>query len=74
MTVCMPDERQESVKQGIAPPEESKVGKQAEEKLREQLINTPEHARPDSAMGGTSDVDSPVDEAETQRALNQEES
>ena len=69
----MPDERAESIAQGIAPPEESRKGKEAEAKLREQLINTPEGARPDSAMGGTSDVDAPVDDAETQRLMNEKD-
>lgn len=69
----MPDERAESLKQGIAVPEESKVGKDAEVRRLEELQNAPEETRPDGAMGGTSDVDSPVDEAETTRALNQED-
>jgi hypothetical protein len=69
----MPDERAESITQGIAAPEESKVGKEAEARRIEQLIRTPEEARPDSAMGGTSDVDSPVDDAETSRLRNQDE-
>lgn len=69
----MPDERAESITQGIAAPEESKRGKEAEARLREQLVNTPESARPDSAMGGTSDVDSPADEAETARLQNQKD-
>lgn len=68
----MPDERAESISQGIAPPEESKIGKEAERRAQEELINTPESARPDSAMGGTSDVDAPVDDAEMLRARNEE--
>lgn len=68
----MADERAESIKQGIAVPDESRIGKEAELRNREQLINTPEEARPDSAMGGTSDVDAPVDEAETTRLMNEE--
>lgn len=67
----MPDERAESIQQGIAAPEESRRGKEAEARLREQLISTPEEARPDSAMGGTSDVDSPADEAGTARLTNE---
>lgn len=61
----MPDERKESIEQGIAPPPESTIGKAAERENREQLIRTPEEARPDSAMGGTSDADSAGDEAWT---------
>jgi hypothetical protein len=69
----MPDERAESIKQGIAAPDESKVGKAAEARNREALVNIPEEARPDSAMGGTSDVDAPIDDAEASRAMNQKE-
>ncbi|HEV3483976.1 MAG TPA: hypothetical protein VG106_01110 [Vicinamibacterales bacterium] len=61
----MPDERKESIEQGIAAPPESAIGKAAERENREQLIRTPEEARPDSAMGGTSDADSAGDEAWT---------
>jgi hypothetical protein len=73
MTGGMPDERVESISQGIAAPEESRKGKEAEARLREQLVNTPEEARPDSAMGGTSDVDAPVDDAEMARLRNQKD-
>ena len=68
----MPDERAESLKQGIAAPDESPIAKEAEKRRIEQLVNTPVNARPDSAMGGTSDADSPADEAETSRAMNEE--
>lgn len=71
MNPRMPDERAESISQGIAAPDESKVGKEREAQNREQLINIPESARPDSAMGGTSDVDAPVDDAEMLRARNE---
>lgn len=69
----MPDERAESISQGIAAPPESKEGKKAEERNREQLIRTPPEAQPDSAMGGTSDVDAPVDDAELNRARRERE-
>jgi hypothetical protein len=61
----MPDERQESTRQGIAPPPESEIGRAADERRRREVINTPPEAQPDSAMGGTSDADSPGDEAWT---------
>ena len=61
----MPDERRESIERGIAPPPESAIGKAAEEQNREQLIQTPEDARPDSAMGGTSDNNTAGDDAWT---------
>jgi hypothetical protein len=69
----MPDERAESIEQGIAAPDESRIGKDAEARAKEQLIHTPEEARPDGAMGGTSDVDAPVDDAETTRLINEKE-
>ncbi|HYH07451.1 MAG TPA: hypothetical protein VEK11_10385 [Thermoanaerobaculia bacterium] len=67
----MPDERAESLKQGIAAPDESRIGKEAEDRRRDELIHTPPEAQPDSAMGGTSDVDAPVDDAEMLRARNE---
>jgi hypothetical protein len=67
----MPDERAESITQGIAAPDESRIGKDAEARNREELVNVPEEARPDSAMGGTSDVDAPVDDAETARLIHE---
>ncbi|HEX6083703.1 MAG TPA: hypothetical protein VF266_04205 [Thermoanaerobaculia bacterium] len=67
----MPDERAESISQGIGAPPESKVGREAEERAKEKLIHTPPEAQADSAMGGTSDVDAPVDDAELSRALHQ---
>ena len=67
----MPDERAESISQGIAPPPESERGREAEARNREKLIRTPPEAQPDSAMGGTSDVDAPVDDAEWNRLRNQ---
>ena len=59
----MPDERQESINEGIASPAESEIGKRAEQEARERLIRTPRDAQADSALGGTSDSDSPADEA-----------
>lgn len=69
----MPDERAESTAQGIGVPPESEVGKKAEERAAELLTHTPPEQRPDGAMGGTSDVDAPVDDAEFSRARNQRE-
>jgi hypothetical protein len=61
----MADERKDSTQRGIAPPPDSPIGQAAERENQEELIHTPEEARPDSAMGGTSDADSPGDEAWT---------
>ncbi len=69
----MPDERAESIAQGIGAPPESEVGREAEAKAQERLTRTPPEAQPDSAMGGTSDVDAPVDDAEMNRLRNQED-
>ena len=59
----MPDERQESTKQGIAPAPESAIGRNAAEQVRAELTHTPADAQPDSAMGGTSDNSTAADEA-----------
>ena len=59
----MPDERQESTAQGIAPAPESEIGRAADERRIDQVIHAPEESRPDGAMGGTSDADSAADEA-----------
>lgn len=61
----MPDERQDSTAQGIGPAPESRIGREADERRREEVTHTPPEAQPDSAMGGTSDSDSPADEAWT---------
>jgi hypothetical protein len=61
----MSDERQDSTREGIAPAPESALGQDAAERQRARLIRTPSEARPDSAMGGTSDADSPADKAWT---------
>jgi hypothetical protein len=62
---AMPDERQESTKQGIAPAPESEIGRAADARRREEVTHEPASARPDAGMGGTSDADSAGDEAWT---------
>ena len=57
----MPDERAESIQQGIAAPEESEIGRRADEERRRHLNDS--RIPPDSAMGGTSDADTAGDEA-----------
>ena len=57
----MPDERAESIQQGIAAPEESEIGRRADEERRTHLNDSP--ILPDGAMGGTSDADNASDEA-----------
>jgi hypothetical protein len=61
----MPDERQDSIRQGINSPQESQIGKQAEEERRRRAAEGPEIG---GAMGGTSDADSPGDEAQSAAA------
>lgn len=51
----------ESIEEGIAVPEESAIGKEAEARRRKELINSP--VRSDGAMGGTSDAGTAADEA-----------
>lgn len=63
----MPDERKQSIEEGIAPPPESAIGREAEKRLQEKLTHAPVETRPDAAMGGTSDADAPGDEAWTPR-------
>jgi hypothetical protein len=67
----MPDERQESTRDGIGAAPESEMGRAAEERNRETFSNMPASTRPDGGMGGTSDVDAPVDDAEYGRAINE---
>lgn len=69
----MTDERKDSTAHGIAPPPESAIGEKAERRNRERLIHTPPEAQPESAMGGTSDADTPGDEAWTPRPEPREE-
>ena len=59
----MADERKQSTDEGIAPPPESPIDRAAERDVENEPVHTPEEARPDSGMGGTSDADMPGDEA-----------
>lgn len=67
----MPDERQDSIRQGIHAPEESPSGQEAAERNRKAAPDAPEIG---GGMGGTSDADSPADEAlyEAQQAEAEE--
>lgn len=66
----MPDERQDSISKGINTPEESEIGRAAREARRQRDQETPPL---DGAMGGTSDSDSPAEEAQERAARNDEE-
>jgi hypothetical protein len=63
----MIDERQDSIREGIQSPPESAIGRKAEEERRRRAAEGPEIG---GGMGGTSDADSPGDEAhfEAQRS------
>lgn len=63
----MPDERQDSIRQGIGAPAESRVGQEAAEARRRRAAAGPEIG---GAMGGTSDADSPADEAQAAAAMS----
>jgi hypothetical protein len=56
----MPDERQDSIRQGIHAPDESPSGAEAAEQRRQRAAQSPPIG---GAMGGTSDADRPGDEA-----------
>lgn len=61
----MPDERLDSIRQGIGAPAESPEGQSAAEERRRLAAEGPEIG---GAMGGTSDADSPGDEAQANAA------
>jgi hypothetical protein len=65
----MPDERGESIKQGIGVPPESEIGRKQERLTEKELARTPRDAQPEGGLGGTSDADSPADEAELARLM-----
>ncbi len=57
----MPDERRDSIERGIGAPDESPIGRRARTKREQQAGDAPPM---DGAMGGTSDADSPGEEAQ----------
>ncbi len=61
----MPDERQDSIRQGIGAPAESPEGQAAAEERRRRAAEGPEIG---GGIGGTSDVDSAADEAQANAA------
>lgn len=66
----MPDERQDSIRQGISAPEESQIGDRAADERRREAADS----RIGGGMGGTSDVDSPADDAAARAAMRASES
>ena len=66
----MPDERQDSIRQGIGTPEESPAGVAAEEERRRRAAEGP---RIDGALGGTSDAEDAGQEAQMNAAMREAE-
>ena len=66
----MPDERQDSIRQGIGVPEESPTGVAAEEERRRLAAEGP---RIGGAMGGTSDAEDAGQEAGMNAAMREAE-
>ena len=65
------DERQDSIRQGIGVPPESEAGREAERRKQEQDARSP--CRETGGMGGTSDADSPADEAAVAPVIRENE-
>lgn len=61
----MPDERQDSIQQGIHAPAESPSGTEAAEENRRRAADSPPIG---GAMGGTSDASRPGDESQMNAA------
>lgn len=64
------DERQDSIRQGIGAPDESPIGKTAEAERERRAAKGP---RIGGAMGGTSDAETPADEAAMDRSVHDAE-
>src|SRR5688572_27269703 len=65
----MPDERQDSVRQGIGAPQESPIGKRAEKERRRRAAEGTEIG---GGIGGTSDAESAGDAARAREAERKE--
>jgi hypothetical protein len=68
----MVDERKDSIEQGIGVPPESPIGKTAEDARRRKAAESPEIG---GGLGGTSDSDSPAQQAqfEAERRADEQE-
>ena len=64
----MPDERKDSIEQGIGAPDESPRGREAAEERRRRAAEGPELS---GGVGGTSDSDSAGDEASHNAAVHE---
>ena len=65
----MPDERQDSMRQGIGAPPESPMATEADAARKAEITRNPNPVEMEGAMGGTSDVDRPADEADVNAIL-----
>jgi hypothetical protein len=66
----MPDERQDSIRQGINVPAESPIGVEAEQERRRLAAEGPQIG---GAMGGTSDAEGAGEEAQMNAAIRESE-
>ncbi len=66
----MPDERLDSMQQGIGAPPESPAAQEADAERRAELIRNPSPVPMEGAMGGTSDSERAGDEADMNAALH----
>jgi hypothetical protein len=65
----MPDERLDSMRQGIGAPPESPAAQKADAERREQIVRDPAPVPMESAMGGTSDAGGPADDVDADAIL-----
>jgi hypothetical protein len=65
----MPDERLDSMRQGIGAPPESAQARRADRERRDEIVNDPSPVQMEGAMGGTSDADRAGDEADADAAF-----
>jgi hypothetical protein len=65
----MPDERLDSMRQGIGAPPESPAAQKADAERREQIVRDPSPVPMESAMGGTSDAGSAADDVDADAVL-----
>jgi len=63
----MPDERLDSILQGIGVPPESQVGQEADRQRQKRLAESPPL---EGGIGGTSDAETAPDEAQMNAALS----
>jgi hypothetical protein len=66
----MPDERLDSMQQGIGVPPESPAAQEADAERRAELLRNPSPVPMEGAMGGTSDPERAGDEADMNAALH----